>query len=221
MSGQRILVVGAHPDDETLGVGATLARHASEGDEVHALILCEGMSLRYPEAEEDFLSREAQRAAGILGLASLTLNRFPDQRLDSRPLVEIAAPIEAKVRAFKPNIVYTHWRGDINRDHVLAAEATLVAARCKESSIERIYAFETPSETEWGIPYDFTPNHYVDVSRHLDAKLEAMACYKSQTPFPGHPRSVEHLKIRAQYWGQCMMMPAAEPFVLLRSYWRQ
>jgi LmbE family N-acetylglucosaminyl deacetylase len=220
MAGQRILVVAAHPDDETLGVGATLARHVQEGDEVHALILCEGMSLRYPEASEDFLTAEAQAAARILGLTSMTINGFPDQRLDRHSLVEIASPIEAKVRAIKPTIVYTHWRGDINKDHVLAHEATLIATRCKEASIEKVYAFETPSETEWGIPYDFCPTHFVDVARHLDRKLQAMECYASQSPFPGHPRSVEHLRLRAQYWGQCMMMQAAEPFVLLRSYWR-
>jgi LmbE family N-acetylglucosaminyl deacetylase len=215
-----VLVIGAHPDDETLGVGATLARHVAEGDDVHALVLCEGMSLRYPDAEDDFLAAEARAAARILGLKSLTLTGFPDQRLDQLSLIEIAAPIEQRIRALQPNIVYTHWRGDINKDHVLAYEASLVATRCKEKSIEKIYAYETPSETEWGIPYDFSPNHFVEVSDYLETKLEAMACYESQSPAAGHPRSLDHLRIRALYWGQCMMMGAAEAFVLLRGYRR-
>lgn len=220
MTKRTVLVVGAHPDDETLGVGGTVARHVREGDEVHALILCEAVSLRYPDAKEDFLAAEAREAAKILGLASLTLHGFPDQRLDRHSLVEIAAPIERKVRELQPNIVYTHWRGDINRDHVLAHEATLIATRCKERSIERVYAFETPSETEWGIPYDFSPNYFVEVSQDLESKLRAMKCYASQSPGAGHPRSIEHLRLRALYWGQCMLMEAAEPFVLLREYWR-
>jgi LmbE family N-acetylglucosaminyl deacetylase len=215
-----VLVIGAHPDDETLGVGATLARHVAEGDDVHALILCEGMSLRYPDAEDDFLAAEARAAARILGFTSLTLTGLPDQGLDRLSLVEIAAPIEQQIRALQPNIVYTHWRGDINKDHVLVYDATLVATRCKEKSIDKIYAYETPSETEWGIPYDFSPNYFVDVGRYLDTKVQAMACYASQSPAAGHPRSVEHLRIRALYWGQCMMMGAAEAFVLLREYWR-
>ena len=220
MSKRIVLVIGAHPDDEILGVGATLARHIREGDEVHALILCEGVSLRYADAKEDFLAAEAKAAAKVLGFSSLTLNGFPDQRLDRQSLVEIAAPIEHKVKELKPNVVYTHWSGDINQDHGLAHKATLIATRSKVLSIETIYAYETPSETECGIPYNFSPDHFVDVSEYLECKLEAMRCYASQSPGPLHPRSVEHLRLRAQYWGQCMMMKAAEPFVTLRSYWR-
>jgi len=220
MSRRAVLAVGAHPDDEVLGLGGTLARHVAEGDEVHALILCEGLSLRYPEAKEDFIAAEGREAARVLGLSSWTLHGFPDQRLDRQSLVEIAAPIERKIRELRPSIVYTHWRGDINRDHALVHEATLVAARCKERSIESLYAYETPSETEWGIPYDFSPNLFVEVSPYLDTKLEAMKCYKSQSPPANHPRSLEHLRHRARYWGECMLMQAAEPFVLLRGYRR-
>jgi len=220
MSRRTVLVVGAHPDDEVLGLGGTLARHVGEGDEVHALILCEGLSLRHPDAKEDFIAEEGRAAARVLGLLSWTLHGFPDQRLDRQSLVEIAAPIERMVRELQPSVVYTHWRGDINRDHVLVHEATLVATRCKERSIEKLYAYETPSETEWGIPYDFSPSTFVDVSRTLSTKLEAMKCYKSQCPPANHPRSLEHLKNRARYWGECMLLEAAEPFVLLREYWR-
>ena len=215
-----VLVIAAHPDDEILGVGATLARHVAEGDDVHALILCEGMSLRYPDAEEDFLAGEARAAAQIVGFKSLTMAGLPDQRLDQLSLIEIVAPIEQQIRALQPNIVYTHWRGDINKDHVLVYEASLVATRCKEKSIDKIYAYETPSETEWGVPYNFSPNYFVDVSSYLDVKIRAMACYASQSPAGDHPRAVEHLRVRALYWGQCMMMGAAEAFVLLREYRR-
>lgn len=220
MESQVVLVVGAHPDDEILGLGGTLARHVREGDRVHALILCEGMSLRYPDAADDFLEQEAQAAAKIIGFSSLTIHGFRDQGLDGLSLVETAAPIEHKVRELQPTIVYTHWRGDINRDHSLASEATLVACRAKSPSIREIYAYETPSETECGIPYDFSPNHYVEVSAFLEQKLDAMRCYASQAPPPPHPRSIEHLRTRALYWGQTMMMTAAEPFMLLRSYRR-
>jgi LmbE family N-acetylglucosaminyl deacetylase len=217
---RSVLVIAPHPDDEVLGVGGTLARHVAEGDEVHALILCEATSIRYPDAADDFLAKEGRTAARVLGLASWTLVGLPDQRLDSKSLIEVAAPIEKMVRKLQPEIVYLPWRGDINRDHVLTSEAALVATRCKEQCIQQVFAYETPSETEWGIPYSFSPNYFVDISRHLETKLEAMRCYASQAPEPPHPRSLEHLRIRAAYWGQCMMMEAAEPFVMLRGYWR-
>ncbi|MCC7009013.1 MAG: PIG-L family deacetylase [Acidobacteria bacterium] len=215
-----VLVVAAHPDDEVLGLGGTLARHVAAGDEVHALVLCEAMSLRYPDATDDFLSREGRASAEVLGLSSWTLVGLPDQGLDKLSLVDVAAPIERAVQELKPAVLYVPWRGDINRDHRLAQDAALVGARCKVRSIRQIFAYETPSETEWGVPYNFSPNHFVDISDYLDTKIEAMRCYVSQTPDPPHPRSLEHLRLRAHYWGQCMMMPAAEPFSLLRSYWR-
>jgi LmbE family N-acetylglucosaminyl deacetylase len=217
---ETVLVVAPHPDDEVLGLGGTLARHAAEGDEVHALILCEGVSLRYPDATEDFLAREGRGAAAVLGLASWTLVGLPDQGLDRVSLVEVAAPIERAVRELKPSVLYVPWRGDVNRDHQLAHEAALVAARCKAACVQRIIAYETPSETEWGVPYTFSPNYFVDISRFLATKLEAMQCYASQASPAPHPRSIEHLRVRAHYWGHCMMMAAAEPFALLRGYWR-
>jgi LmbE family N-acetylglucosaminyl deacetylase len=220
MSKRRVLVVGAHPDDEVLGIGGTLARHVRDGDEVHALILCEGLSIRYPDAKDDFLAAEGRRAAEVLGLSSWTLHGFSDQKLDVQALSVTAAPIERKVAELEPQIVYTHWRGDINRDHRIAHEATLIATRCRQKFIESVYAYETPSETEWGIPYDFSPNTFVDITTTLETKLEAMACYGSQSPSPEHPRSLEHLRLRARYWGNCMLLEAAEPLVLLRGYWR-
>jgi LmbE family N-acetylglucosaminyl deacetylase len=220
MSNKVILVVAAHPDDEVLGVGGTLARHVEEGDEVHVLVLCEGISVRYPDAERDFLAEEGQNAAKVLGLSSWTQFGLPDQRIDRLPLIDIISPIEKKIKELKPLTIYTNWHGDINQDHATINKATLIAARCKHRSISEIYAYETPSETEWGIPYNFSPNYFVDISATLEKKLEAMRCYASQSPESPHPRSIEHLRIRAQYWGQCMMMEAAEPLVLLRRYWR-
>jgi len=220
MAKQRVLVIGAHPDDEVLGLGGTLARHICEGDEVHAFILCEGMSLRYPEATHDFLVKEAEASAAVLGLTSVEINGFPDQGLDRHSLVDIIKPIDARIQKYQPTIVYTHSVTDINRDHKITYEATLVAARSKATSIQELYAYETPSETEYGIPYAFSPNHFVEIGRYLDKKLEAMACYKSQLQDSPGPRSIEHLRLRAHYWGQPMLMTAAEPFLLLRSYRR-
>ena len=177
-----MLVVGAHPDDELLGLGATLCRHILQGDEVHVLILCENMSLRYRSPEEvGFDTAEhARKAAKTLGIESVEVIGFPDQRLDEGPILEVIRPIEKAVKALQPRYVYTHGSGDINRDHCVAHEATLVACRCKAQSIQWLLAYETPSETEYGVPYSFSPNLFVDVTDFLDAKLEALKCYESE-----------------------------------------
>jgi LmbE family N-acetylglucosaminyl deacetylase len=221
--GDRVLVVGAHPDDELLGLGGTLRRHVLRGDEVHVLILCENMSLRYRSPEEAGFDtvQHARRAAGLMGFASVQCLGFPDQRLDAGPILEVIRPIERLVKELQPRYVYTHWSGDINRDHRVAHEATLVACRCKAKSVELLLAYETASETEFGVPYNFSPNFFVDISATLPAKLEALACYESEMEAYPNARSLQAIEERARTWGQAAGMPAAEPFQILRSYWRK
>jgi LmbE family N-acetylglucosaminyl deacetylase len=221
-SGDRVLVVGAHPDDELLGLGATLRRHIVNGDEVHALILCENMSLRYRSPQEAGFdtAEHARKAAKVLGMASIEIIGFPDQRLDEGPILEVIRPIEQVVKKLQPRYVYTHFKGDINRDHQVVHEATLVACRCKARSVQWLLAYETPSETEYGVPYNFSPNLFVDVSDFLAAKFEALSCYETEVEAYPAPRSLRALEERARTWGQAAGMCAAEPFQILRSYWR-
>ena len=218
----RVLVVGAHPDDELLGLGGTLRRHVLRGDEVHALCLCENMSLRYGSpAKAGFDTADfAREAAHVLGLAGIEIAGFADQRLDAVSIIDVIQPIEQAVRELQPRYVYTHWSGDINRDHRIVHEATLVACRCKSKSIDLLLAYETASETEYGVPYNFSPNLFIDISKTLPSKLAALACYRSEVqPYPS-PRSLQGLQERARTWGQSAGMQAAEPFQILRSYWR-
>ncbi|OLE60253.1 MAG: hypothetical protein AUG74_16075, partial [Bacteroidetes bacterium 13_1_20CM_4_60_6] len=171
-----MLVIAAHPDDEVLGCGGTLALHARAGDEVHAAIACEGESLRYgPEGVGQ--CHHMQQAAQTLGLQDLRLLGFPDQRLDTITLTDIIAPLEQRVREVRPDIVYCQYGGDVNRDHELLFKAALVATRPTENCIGAIYAFDTASSTEWAFPRSFVPDMWVDISHTLEIKLAAMACY--------------------------------------------
>jgi LmbE family N-acetylglucosaminyl deacetylase len=217
----RVLVVAAHPDDELLGAGATVARHVDDGDQVVAVIASEGATARYQAGAETMLERCAREAAGVLGIHDLRFLGFPDQRMDTRPLIEITQAIEAVLREVRPDVVYTHFWGDLNRDHRVVAEATQVACRpIGDDYPRRLIAFETPSSTEWAPPEPgsaFTPNHFVDVTTTIDRKLAAMARYTSEVRPAPHPRSLEALRTRAAGWGHIVGRAYAEAFVIVRQ----
>lgn len=217
--GHRVLAIAAHPDDEVLGAGGTLIRHFKAGDEVRVLIVCSASPIRYPEGETQ-QTADSQRAAHYLGARTHGLG-FPDQRLDAGSNLDLIQALEGEVREFQPTIVYTHHWGDVNADHVRIAEAVDVATRPFAAPfVERLYAFHTPSSSEWTASSrdrSFTPNVFSDISRELDRKLDAMRCYRSELrPYP-HPRSLRSLRERAGLWGSVANMSAAEPFMLLRA----
>jgi methionyl-tRNA formyltransferase/LmbE family N-acetylglucosaminyl deacetylase len=217
--GHRVLAIAAHPDDEVLGPGGTLIRHFKGGDEVRVLIVCSAQPIRYGEGEHD-QPGDAQRASHYLGAQTSGLG-FPDQRLDSGSNLELIQALERELREFQPTVVYTHHWADVNADHGLIAEAVDVATRPFAAPwIQRLYAFHTPSSTEWTASSrdrPFTPNVFTDISGELDRKLDAMRCYQSELrPYP-HPRSLRSLRERAGYWGSVANLPAAEPLMLLRA----
>ena len=216
---RRVLAIAAHPDDEVLGVGGTLIRHFKAGDEVRVLIVCSAHSIRYREGEHN-QPADAQRASHYLGARTSGLG-FPDQRLDAGSNLELIQALEREVREFRPEIVYTHHWGDVNADHVRIAEAVDVATRPFAAPwIQRLYAFDTPSSSEWTASQrdrPFAPNVFSDITEELDRKLDAMRCYQSELrPYP-HPRSLRSLRERAGLWGSVANMTAAEPLMLLRA----
>jgi LmbE family N-acetylglucosaminyl deacetylase len=212
---RRVLAIAAHPDDEVLGCGGTLALHARAGDEVTAVIACEGESLRYGPSGVG-QAEHSRRAAEMLGLIESRQLGFPDQRLDTLSLLELIVPLERTVRAVRPTVVYCQFGSDANRDHELLFRAALVATRPLEACIEGVYVFDTASSTEWGYPREFKPDTWVDISQTLEQKLCAMACYESEVrPYP-HPRSLDALRHRGRAWGNQCCMDAAEVFMTVR-----
>ena len=217
----NVVVVAAHPDDEILGAGATLARHARAGDDVHAVVLAEGATSRYDDAMVDELQVGGIEAARRIGLASVRFEAFPDQRLDQIALLDLTQHLEKVLGELKPTIVYTHFCGDVNADHGMVAQAVWTACRpYRMPSVRLIAVFETPSSTEWSSPIrgsDFRPNMFVDVTGTIDDKLSAMSCYTSELREYPHPRSLQALRERAAHWGSVVGVTAAEPFVILRD----
>lgn len=206
---KKVLVVAAHPDDELLGCGGTLLRHWKEGDLVHAIICCEGESVRnLPERQDNYI----HSAMETLHIQKHTHLALPDQKLDTLSLLDLIQPIERVMEEVKPQIVYTHFGGDSNQDHQLVFDATVIAARPVWRELEAVYAFYTVSSTEWGRTQGFQPDTWVDITDEMDEKLKAFACYQSEVkPYP-HPRSIEGLRNAAKFWGNQCLMEYAEVF---------
>ena len=222
----KVLVVAAHPDDEVLGCGGTMARLAREGHAVYVAIMAEGITSRHSQrsdADAEELSRlhqQAQAAAAQLGAKEARLFKLPDNRLDTVPLLDIVKLVEDLIQELQPEAIYTHHPGDLNVDHGVVHRAVLTATRPLPGlSVREIYAFEVPSSTEWAfqrLEPVFRASVFVDVSATLEAKLAALACYEGEgRPFP-HPRSPEALRANAVRWGSVAGCGAAEAFELVR-----
>ncbi len=218
---RTILVVAAHPDDEVLGCGATLARHAAAGDRVYVVTLADGVGARGADAGALARRREAATAAArALGCEAPVCLDFPDNRLDGVVLLELVKAVEAEVARVTPAIVYTHHGGDLNIDHALTSRAVLTACRpLPGSSVRALYGFETASSTEWSPATEaaFEPQRFVDVGGFLETKLEALACYREELREYPHPRSPEAVSALARWRGAQAGMVAAEAFTVLRQ----
>lgn len=214
----KVLVVAAHPDDEVLGIGGIVLKHTEKGDEVRSVIFCEGESLRYHGDVGQ--SRAIEEAAAVLGVSHVYRLQYPDQKLDTYTLTELITPLEKISEEFKPDIVYCQSACDANRDHKILFEAANIAFRPLDSWIREFYTFYTASSTEWGVPRNFVPDTWVDISEVLERKIEAFESYHSEVREYPHPRSSEALRNQAHFWGNQCCMDAAEVLMTVRRTFR-
>jgi LmbE family N-acetylglucosaminyl deacetylase len=134
-----------------------------------------------------------------------------------RQLLEFVKVIEEIKREIKPNIIFTHYKNDLNIDHQITYKAVITATRpMKDESVEEIYSFEILSSTEWNYPLSFNPDVYFDISDTLNLKIEAMKYYKSELKEFPHPRSLEGIELNAKYWGMRVGKQAVEAFKTVR-----
>lgn len=227
---KKIMIVVAHPDDELLGLGATMHRLISDYQvEAHVVILGEGITSRSDtrdplrwEKELSLHRQNIQQAKDEIGYHSVSIHDFPDNRFDTVALLDIIKVIENEKAAYKPDVIFTHHGGDVNIDHQRTFEAVITSCRpMQHESVKTIITFETPSGTEWRASSDpryFIPNMFVSVSvADLDAKIKGMESYEFEKRLYPHPRSPEALKIQAQRWGVTVGYEFAEAFTIIRS----
>lgn len=218
---KTVLVVAAHADDEVLGCGGTLAKHVAAGDKVHVVFVADGVTSRGGAGQEDLVRRQraTESARNILGISTMAFLNLPDNRLDSLPLLDIVQPLEALIGKLAPEIIYTHHYGDLNVDHRLAHQAVMTACRpLPGGTVREILAFEVMSSTEWSSPglAPFLPDLFVDISVHMEIKMQALEAYGLEIRVPPHSRSMEHMRSLSKHRGYCVGVDAAEAFMVMR-----
>jgi len=221
-----ILVLAAHPDDEVLGCGGTMALLSSRGHRVHVAILGEGITSRYDQRSDakaaaiEDLRASSLEAASLLGAELAHCGCLPDNRFDTVPLLDIVKQVERIIKETRPQVIFTHHGGDLNIDHAIVNRATLTATRPLTTEISTVYAYEVASSTEWSYQsfYPvFRANSFFDVTEHIDTKLKAMSSYESETRSFPHPRSADALMATSRNWGKTIGVQAAEAFELIRK----
>lgn len=220
----RVLIVAAHPDDEILGCGGTMARLAEDGAEILTLILGEGATSRDDERDRDkrlseisTLKQNIKDANAVVGCHSVLSYDFPDNRFDSVPLLDIIKVIESVKKEFKPAILFTHYSDDMNIDHSITHRAVLTATRpMVDEIVKEVYAFEVLSSTEWKFPNTFSPDYFVSIESTLERKVQAMELYESELCDYPHPRSLKGIRLNAEYWGMRTGTKYSEAFKTIR-----
>lgn len=223
---RKVLVVAAHPDDEVLGCGGTITRLSCEGVECHLLIVTDGSSSQYRDSDclheiIEAKKLETKRCSELLGFRSIHYGELPDMKLDKTAHIVINKVIEKVIDEVLPDAVFTHFWGDVNRDHQEVYKSTLVAVRPVMGQVVKdLYCYRVPSSTEWSPNKDdtmFMPNYFVNIEQYAEQKYKAFACYTTELRAYPHPRSVQYLREMDKAAGLRVGLLAAEEFVLLRK----
>ncbi len=213
----KVLVVAAHPDDEVLGCGATIAKHTKSKDMVQVVFLSDGFSSRRNDSNRD---NSAERSSKVLKCKNPIFLNFPDNQMDSVSLLSIVRKIEEVIGDFQPNIVYTHHFGDLNIDHKITHKAVMTACRPQPNfCVKEIYSFEILSATHWqsqSMSNAFIPNYFIDVSDFMDIKEKALQCYNNEIREYPHARSYKAIQSLALYRGSTVGFKLAEAFCIER-----
>jgi N-acetylglucosamine malate deacetylase 1 len=216
-----VLIVAAHSDDEALGCAGSMAKHVATGDKVHVLYMTDGVGSRQSnESNVDNRFSSAEKASKIIGVSTVENLDFPDNKMDSLPLLVVTQAVERKVKEIQPNVIYTHHIGDLNVDHQITHKAVMTACRPQpDGCVKEIYSFEVLSSTEWQTPgfLTFIPNVFVDISEYIDIKREVLEAYSTEMRMSPHSRNIENAIHNASLRGHAVGVGYAEAFISVRE----
>tara|TARA_Y100000817_G_C16854572_1_gene543490 strand:- start:1276 stop:1917 length:642 start_codon:yes stop_codon:yes gene_type:complete len=208
----NILIIAAHPDDEVLGMGATIKK-LSKTNNVSLLVVSEGASSQYDDKKMISVRHNAcLKSSKFLGIKNVKFLDFPDMKLDTIPHVELNKKIEIIIQKLKPKIIYSPPENDLNLDHQLVFNSTLIASRPHTSSVESLYCYELPGL----VKKPFNPNVYVNIEKEFESKTKAFKFYKSEVMNFPHPRSIKAIENLAIQRGIESGLKKAESFNLIK-----
>ncbi len=230
----NILVVCAHPDDETISMGGTLKK-ISKNNKITVLFMNDGVTGRrqpgfYSKADyeissvhldaikKDIMLRQehARKSCSILGINDIIFLNFPNVEMDTIPLLKIIKQIEKTILDLKTQIIFTHHYNDLNVDHRITFEAVITAARpFPDSTVSSIFSFESIPDSSWRRPNKFNPNMFVDITDEIDTKISALNSYKYEIRKSPHPRNEEMTRAVAKKWGGLSGYNFAEAFEIV------
>lgn len=221
---KSIIIFAAHPDDEVLGCGGTIAKFSKLGFKIYSVFFSDGETARNVKNITKKINnriKAAKKSCKILGIKKVFFHNFPDNQMDKVPLLRVTKLVESYINKFKPEIIFTHFNEDLNIDHQIVSKATITACRPKKNnSVKKLLFFEIPSSTEWQIKSKknstFNPNWFEDISTTKNKKLNALKAYGSEIPPWPHPRSLKSIKALMQWRGSTSGFKAAEAFMLGR-----
>ncbi len=220
MKNDKILIIAAHPDDEILGCGGTIAKMKNKNN-IQIIFMTNGVGARGANRIKEIKKRKKAsiKLFNFLNLPKPTFYNFPDNQMDKVPLLKIIKKIENKIKIFRPKTVITHYSNCLNIDHRITFEAVTTACRpINNLSVKKILSFEVPSSTDWALfkGKKFEPNYYVDISNHIKDKLEFIKFYKDELRKYPHSRSIQSIKSLASFRGVSCGVKFAEGFYLNR-----
>ncbi len=218
---KTVLVVAAHSDDEAIGCSGTMAHHVANGDDVHVIFMTDGVGARRGGGVTGKLRAAAtEEACSLLGVKSHICHSFPDNMMDSVPVLNITKVVENAILKIKPSTIYTHHYGDLNIDHSVTCQAVLTACRPQPGfPVREIYSFEVLSSTEWQHPGHgvFSPHVYVNIEKYIELKKTALNIYGEEMRSHPHSRSIDNIIRLAAFRGNSVGCSYAEAFMLIRK----
>mgnify|MGYP001295561162 CR=1 FL=1 len=220
MKNNKILIIAAHPDDEILGCGGTIAK-LRDDHEINVIFMTNGVSARGKNRKNEIKERKNStlKLFKYLSLPKPIFFNFPDNQMDKIPLLKIVKKIEKKIHLIKPITIFTHYSHCLNIDHKKTYEAVITACRpINNISVKKILSFEIPSSTDWALHKgkNFHPNYFIDISSTLNEKLKLIKYYKKELRNYPHSRSLTGIKSLASFRGTSCGVKFAEGFYLNR-----
>lgn len=215
-------MIAPHPDDETLGCGATILKHITQGDSVYWVIVTSiSQELGFSLDDVNLREKQIKIVSDSYGFEKVFNLNFATAELDVVPIKQLVGAMAKVLNDVKPDLLYIPYRGDAHSDHKVVFD---VIASCTKTFrypfIRRVCIYETLSETEFGIRPDdtgFRPNLWIDVSDFIDQKIEIMKIYDTEIEEHPFPRSELSIKALATLRGANAGVEAAEAFMMIKE----